>query len=56
MVTPKNFVKKATNRRRKNHITQLVRHDGTICNDENELGEMTTKFYEDSGHVGSVLS
>ena len=45
------FHQKAIDRRRKNNINRFVRHDGSICKDENELGEMTTEFYEDGEHA-----
>lgn len=56
------FHQKATNRRRKNRITQLAREDGTVCQDAEEIGAMATAFYENlyksEGTVGieEVLS
>uniref|UniRef100_A0A453D6F8 Endonuclease/exonuclease/phosphatase domain-containing protein n=1 Tax=Aegilops tauschii subsp. strangulata TaxID=200361 RepID=A0A453D6F8_AEGTS len=40
------FHQKANMRRRKNRIEQLTRDDGTVCNDENEVGCMVTNFYK----------
>lgn len=40
------FHQKATTRRRRNHISQLTRPDGSICTDEDKIGSMATEFYK----------
>ena len=56
------FHQKATMRKRRNRISQLVREDGTICSDEEEIKWMAKDFYknlyESEGTIGmeEVLS
>jgi hypothetical protein len=41
------FHQKANNRRKKNRIERLVRADGQVCVNNNELEKMAMDFYED---------
>jgi hypothetical protein len=41
------FYQKANNRRNKNRIEHLVRDDGQVCVNNNELEKMAVDFYED---------
>ena len=56
------FQRKASARRAKNKITQLVRNDGTTCTNLNELVGLATEFYANTytseGTIGTeeVLS
>lgn len=40
------FHQKASNRRKKNRVMQLVWEDGTVCEDPAMLENMTVEFYE----------
>lgn len=41
------FHLRASQRRRRNKISKLTRADGTIIEDEKELGEMASSFYKE---------
>lgn len=41
------FHLRASQRRRRNKITKLQRHDGTFTEDEKELGMMASAFYKE---------
>ena len=46
------FHLRASQRRRRNRISKLKKHDGTVTVNEEEMGAMATDFFSDAVHNG----